>query len=96
MQQIQCKGISYRRDGETNGKSSRPGKAAVSYSLTLGSSTIFMCILFMAFHLTDPSVLPTVMGIIKTPETFPRVSDTKATNFSPSTSFDTVGIGLFV
>lgn len=53
-----------------------------------------MCILFMAFHLTDPSVLPTVMGIIKTPEAFPRFSDTKAT--SPSTSFDSVGIGVFV
>lgn len=54
-------------------------RPAVSYSLTLGSSTIFMCILFTAFHLSDPSVLSTVMEIIQTPETF--VSDNKIHKF---------------
>lgn len=44
-------------DGETHGKPSKSGTAPVSYSLTLGSSTIFMFILFMAFHLTDSSLL---------------------------------------
>lgn len=50
-----------------------------------------MHILFMTFHLTDPSVLLTVMGVIKTAETFPRDSDTKAKySVSPSASFNTV------
>lgn len=97
MQQIQSKGISYRRDRETSSKSSRSGKAAVSYSLALGSSTILMCVLFMAFHLTDPSALPTAMGIIKAPQTFPRVCDTKRQTLLLSISLvqhQFVGIGV--
>lgn len=56
-----------------------------------------MCVLFMAFHLTDPSALPTAMGIIKAPQTFPRVCDTKRQTLLLSISLvqhQFVGIGV--